>query len=355
MLISLILPIYNMERFLKRCMKSIFAQTHQELEILLIDDGSTDRSPAICDAYAKKDARIRVLHKENGGLSSARNAGMELATGTYLFFLDPDDTIPPDAIEKLVRVAKAHPYDVIKGLHNVKNGAHSRRTSYGWTQGTVDRIGSAEERERWRMLKTAWSFGCAWAGLYKKAFLDETAIQFDDNRVIFLEDVLFNSKIMANHPQYYLLCEPVYNYYYVEGSLLNRPMPALGKKLRALLKEYNRYLHEQRVYEENLDLVGTLTARYLCWSASEKAKTGKGCWKRTYQEVKSFGESLETVIFFQCAHALRYFTHLARKTDTCFYLLCMYLLKKKCYSLLTTLFVFTALPIAALSKKRTRV
>ena len=82
--ISIIVPVYNMEQYLERCMRSILDQTYQRLEIILVDDGSTDRSPQLCDAYAKKDSRIKVVHKTNGGLSDARNAGLEIATGTYI-------------------------------------------------------------------------------------------------------------------------------------------------------------------------------------------------------------------------------------------------------------------------------
>ena len=88
--ISVIVPIYNVEQYLNRCVNSILNQTYQNLEVLLIDDGSPDSCGDICDKYAQTDQRIRVLHKENGGLSDARNAGMELATGAYLAFIDSD-------------------------------------------------------------------------------------------------------------------------------------------------------------------------------------------------------------------------------------------------------------------------
>lgn len=102
--VSLIIPIYNKEKYLKRCLDSVVNQTYRELEILLVDDGSTDASRSICEEYAKTDARIKVLPKENGGVSSARNLGMEHSTGAYLAFADPDDFIHPKFVEQLKNV-----------------------------------------------------------------------------------------------------------------------------------------------------------------------------------------------------------------------------------------------------------
>lgn len=100
-LISIIVPVYNVEAYLDRCMESILKQTYERLEIILVDDGSTDSSGKKCDDYAKLDSRIKVIHKENGGLSDARNAGLELATGAYIGYVDSDDWIEPDMYERL--------------------------------------------------------------------------------------------------------------------------------------------------------------------------------------------------------------------------------------------------------------
>ncbi|SHL91854.1 Glycosyl transferase family 2 [Xylanibacter ruminicola] len=95
-ILSIIIPVYNVEAYLDRCVKSIISQSYREFEIILIDDGSTDESSALCDKWAAEDSRILVIHKENGGVSSARNAGLEVAKGDYLTFVDPDDFIAPD-------------------------------------------------------------------------------------------------------------------------------------------------------------------------------------------------------------------------------------------------------------------
>ncbi len=104
-LVSVIVPVYNVEKYLEKCLHSICEQTYENLEIILSDDGSTDGSGRICDQYACTDSRIRVIHKENGGLSDARNAGIDVASGKYFMFVDSDDTIAHDTVEKLLFAA----------------------------------------------------------------------------------------------------------------------------------------------------------------------------------------------------------------------------------------------------------
>jgi len=110
--ISIIVPIYNVEPYLVRCVDSILAQTVQDLEVILVDDGSTDGSGAICDAYGEKDSRVRVYHKQNGGLTSAWKAGVELASGEYVGFVDSDDWIDEDMYERLLQLALEEKADI---------------------------------------------------------------------------------------------------------------------------------------------------------------------------------------------------------------------------------------------------
>ena len=104
MLFSVIVPIYNIEKYIKRCVDSVLGQTFADYELILVDDGSPDACPAICDEYAKEDARIKVVHKPNGGLVSARQAGIEIARGDYIFNLDGDDALCPDALESAQKI-----------------------------------------------------------------------------------------------------------------------------------------------------------------------------------------------------------------------------------------------------------
>ena len=104
--ISVIIPVYNVQDYLEECVNSILAQTYTNLEIILVDDGSKDNSGQLCDAFSKRDSRVKVIHKENGGVSTARNAGIESATGEYIAFVDADDYIAPDMYSRLMNLLK---------------------------------------------------------------------------------------------------------------------------------------------------------------------------------------------------------------------------------------------------------
>ena len=114
-LISVIVPVYKVEQYLPKCVESILAQTYTNLEILLVDDGSPDNCGAICEEYARKDPRIKVIHKENGGLSSARNAALDIARGEYIGFVDSDDWIQPEMYETLLSGIKKNDADMAYG------------------------------------------------------------------------------------------------------------------------------------------------------------------------------------------------------------------------------------------------
>ena len=118
-LISVIVPIYKVEQYLDRCVQSIVDQTYKNLEIVLVDDGSPDNCPAMCDAWAAKDGRVQVIHKENGGVSTARNAGISIARGAFFAFVDSDDWIDSTMIAELVSCAAEYHTDVTGMLYRV--------------------------------------------------------------------------------------------------------------------------------------------------------------------------------------------------------------------------------------------
>ena len=111
--ISVIIPVYNVEKYIKRCLDSVINQTYNNLEIILVDDDTPDNSGFICDEYAEKDERIKVIHKENGGVSTARNAGLDIATGEYITFVDPDDYLALDIYEKVILEFSENETDIV--------------------------------------------------------------------------------------------------------------------------------------------------------------------------------------------------------------------------------------------------
>ena len=119
-LLSIVVPVYNVEPYLRRCIDSILAQTFTDFELILVDDGSPDGCGMICDTYAQQDPRIRVIHKENGGLSDARNAGLDIAQGRYIGFIDSDDTVSPHMYERLIFLLEHHDADIAStGFQNL--------------------------------------------------------------------------------------------------------------------------------------------------------------------------------------------------------------------------------------------
>ncbi|MBQ9782222.1 MAG: glycosyltransferase family 2 protein [Clostridia bacterium] len=112
-LISVIVPVYNVQKYLPRCIESILNQSYKDIELILVDDGSPDNTGEICDYYAKKDSRVVVIHKENGGVSSARNAGLNIAKGKFINFVDSDDYIPNDSLENLINLQKENDADLV--------------------------------------------------------------------------------------------------------------------------------------------------------------------------------------------------------------------------------------------------
>lgn len=128
-LVSVIIPVYKVEKYLDKCVESVVNQTYKNLEIILVDDGSPDACPAMCDNWAQRDSRIKVIHKQNGGLSSARNAGLDVCTGEYVGFVDSDDWIEPDMYEYLLNICADNGADVARcafviETENSDNAAH---------------------------------------------------------------------------------------------------------------------------------------------------------------------------------------------------------------------------------------
>ena len=211
-LISIIVPVYNVEQYLPKCVDSILAQSYQNLEIILVEDGTKDRSGEICDAYAAKDPRIKVIHKKNGGLSSARNAGMDVAQGEYFGFVDSDDWIEPETYEALMELARKYDADLVCGGRYDVDGATGERT-IGLCPQKEECISSMEMLGRvftWDNCDSA-----AWDKLYRRHLFDE--IRYPLGMVS--EDIAIFYKLMEKANRVALCNKPIYNYFHRENSI----------------------------------------------------------------------------------------------------------------------------------------
>lgn len=193
-LISIIVPIYNAERYLGHCFESIIGQTYKNIEIILIDDGSTDNSGKICDEYRLNDGRIKVIHTRNSGPAAARNRGIENSKGSFIFFLDSDDFIENNAISLLMENYRLTKADMIIGDFNKindnnYNSGHGRiilDNKLLTKQDIIDYIRSYLKRPNSFQL-----FAYSWGRLFKSSIIRDNNIYFDDNLRTF-EDVAFN-------------------------------------------------------------------------------------------------------------------------------------------------------------------
>lgn len=211
-LLSVIVPVYNVEDYVGRCVDSILNQTYRNLEVILVDDGATDSSGAICDAFQEKDSRVRVIHKENGGLSSARNTGLEAATGEYITFVDSDDWIEADGYAHLMELMFRYGVKLVCGGNYNVDGATGERTLALCPE--KEEVISAEEFVG-RMFLWQGFDSSACDKIYHRSLLE--TFRYPEGKVC--EDVPVTYKIVLTTDRAALSDRPFYNYFHREGSI----------------------------------------------------------------------------------------------------------------------------------------
>lgn len=203
-LVSVIVPVYNVERYLVRAVDSLLGQTYERLDIILVDDGSTDHCPQLCDDYARRDARVRVIHKPNGGLSDARNAGLDAARGELLTFLDSDDYLAPSTIGRFVQAFEADGVDAACcGLNLVDSAGHvcgQMKTDTLFTE-------SGEDVVR-RLLRDVFPYNFAHSKCYRRALFE--GVRFPAGRLY--EDIATTYRAVARARRVCCLAECLYFY-----------------------------------------------------------------------------------------------------------------------------------------------
>lgn len=250
--VSIIVPVYNAEKFLNRCVDSILGQEYRDFELILVDDGSRDMSGSICDAYAKTDERVVVIHKENSGVSDTRNQGIERAKGTYLQFVDSDDWLTPDATKLMVRAAEEHGCDmVISDFYRVVGDMVSRKGDIE-SDCVIDR----EEFASFMMENPAdYYYGVLWNKLYRRDLVNRFGIRMDAE-ISWCEDFMFNLEYIRYAKVFYALHAPIYYYVKRKGSLASQGINiSKTVKMKLNVFEYynNFYKHvlEEEDYEKN--------------------------------------------------------------------------------------------------------
>lgn len=265
--VSIIVPIYNAQKTLERCIESILNQDFSDFELLLIDDGSKDDSGKICDVYAKKDHRVRVIHKENSGVSASRNLALQEAKGEYLQFLDADDWITPNATRLLVESLEQNHCDmVIADFYRVIKERLSHK-------GSIDEDGvlSREEFANFMMENPAdFYYGVLWNKLYKKSIIEKQQLCMNP-KISWCEDFMFNLEYIRHCENIFVLQVPIYYYVKTKGSLVSQSM-SLTKtiKTKMMVFEYYTDFYKQVLTEEEYEKKRLQIYSYLMDMASDE-------------------------------------------------------------------------------------
>lgn len=202
--VSVIVPVYKVEPYIRASLDAILAQTHRNIEVILVDDGSPDRCGEICDEYADKDARVRVIHKQNEGTGAARNTGMDAARGEYLYFSDPDDLMVPELIEENLRLAREHDADVV--VFGFERRANGREETF-----LPALCGEYSYEAFWDNFPKANELMTSlWLRLFRKSFIDRSGLRAQ--RLSTAQDAYFLfdtygarfNKIVFNPKAYYI-------------------------------------------------------------------------------------------------------------------------------------------------------
>ena len=270
--LSIVVPVYNVEKYLDRCMTSILNQEFSDWEMILVDDGSTDRCPALCDSYAEKDPRIKVIHKKNGGLSSARNAGLRIASGEYVGFVDSDDTIRKDMYSRMIQAAEEYQTDfVMSDYMRVFSDSTSTLMTQKIEAGldTKDRIKT--EIYHSLIMGSNIDYGPVlevWRSMYRRSFLSDNDLTFKDD-VRWSEDNLF-SAFAGYHAEsfYYLKGEGLYNYHRNEGTITTSYKKGAWQVYSRMHEYLQDYFAEKKDYDFSQELKWHMIY-YACVCASQ--------------------------------------------------------------------------------------
>ena len=217
-LVSVIIPVYNVEKYLRECIDSVINQTYKNLEIILVDDGSTDSSGKICDEYVEKDERITAIHQKNGGLSQARNRGLEESTGEYIYFLDSDDYISLDAIEKLYAIAETQKPDfVFFDAISFEDSSKGFDIEQRYKRNKIYNVNSGPNTLS-VMQKNKEYHSAVYLMFFDKTFIESSSLRFVPN--ILYEDLVFTYQAYCKAEKVAQCCEALYFRRYRPNSIM---------------------------------------------------------------------------------------------------------------------------------------
>ena len=250
--ISVIVPIYNVSNYLEECLKSISSQTLKEIEVILINDGSTDNSKYICEEFLKKDKRFKLYNQENIGLGETRNKGIEIAKGEYLSFVDSDDYIDRDYLEILYHRAKKTKADIVEAetfqVDEYGKELMQEQSLKGRPDFTITQENIAIFFRDYYFASKYKHYACD--KIYKRTFVLDNKLKFGDNRRIFAEDTWFQLQAIHHLPQITYMSGSFYRYRQRNTSIMHSEKMDLLKRQGTMCRNYYDLLHED---EESIE------------------------------------------------------------------------------------------------------
>lgn len=311
--VSVIMPVYNAKKYVDKAIKSVLDQTYRDFELILVDDGATDGSGAICEDYAKKDKRIVLIHQKNGGICNARNTGLEVARGKYVAFCDHDDLYQPKYLELSVYAAEKSNADLVKFSYQSEHsqaGVITRCTQ----ERVPDKTYAIEDiaKEDYRLLNKV--IRVLWNGLYKRSKIDEHNIRFDESIRAGMEDFAFNLQLVQNISEIVFISDVLFIHYSrLEQSTFEKYNEGrLNDIISALHTEAN-WLTQNKVSSkitvQHRSAYVSLMARTLCHPDCPLSWPEKTAWLRKLKKadtlpskgvlkeaIKEFGDNSKVAI-----------------------------------------------------------
>lgn len=270
--VSIIVPIYNVEKYLDRCVQSLLKQTLKEIEIILVDDESPDNCPKMCDEYAKKDSRIKIVHKKNGGLGFARNSGLEVATGEYVTFCDSDDYVELETYETLYNEASTKDLDICYFKHRrftdgdeFINVVRDNKKYYFSGKDEVDSfLLNIVGKDPLKPGQSFFSMSVC-MGIFKLKTILDSGIRFVSERTVASEDLIFDINFIPHTKKIGVLPNVFYNYYINPSSITTsfndakyqRMIKLLKVVKEELLKNYSWEQIKNHYYSQQLRIIKT--------------------------------------------------------------------------------------------------
>lgn len=250
--LSVVVPVYNVEKYIGQMIESLQRQTLTDLQIILVDDGSPDGSGAICDAYAAADPRIQVIHKPNGGVGAARNDGLDAATGEWIVFCDSDDWVELDAFEKLVQAGEKAGADVVFGDANLVSGGHIQNTQFYKDEFVtsdrqrLDQLIAADFSRTYCFDPPAggpaFGYGGPWNKVVRRRLLLDNDIRFDLRVKGIFDDLLYTAYIFAAAKTVAYVHVPVYNYRLLGSSITHTYKAGLLQINEAIFASWQEFM-----------------------------------------------------------------------------------------------------------------